>query len=459
MEIKRCGSHLPVCVPERRTVGLADAIMLGSTFETCGSAHHRKRAPNSALEDVPANETSAFRHRSLLFITDVFPNTQDSGQNIRIQNLLKALCIHFNVTILLPEPPHEGDWECISELCHYALFVPQQDVPCKRSPMCRSKNFLTARWYQYLEPYCLTLSAVDLNSFHLVWIERNHMSPLGWDLAPRTIIDFDDIEHVVFARRIRASGHGLWRPHHLAKLLFLWYRDIVASRRFLAVTVCSEKDKAYLNRWGLKRVEVVPNGFEIEGSGMHDELVSTGHRIPLIFLGNLKHPPNFDALQFFATAILPIVRNAKPGLRLDIIGPGATEELKAHFGDALTFHGFVDDVQEWLECADVFVAPIRWGGGTKVKLLAAMAACTPIVTTSVGAEGLKLVHGESALIADDPEQLALNILALLDDRPRAKALADRAHEVWRNHFRWSVIGDLAGAWAVSLTESVGRTHR
>jgi O-antigen biosynthesis protein len=150
----------------------------------------------------------------------------------------------------------------------------------------------------------------------------------------------------------------------------------------------------------------------------------------LLFLGSFRHIPNQEALSWFLRSVLPRVLERIPDARLVVVGsdPPQRHALPS-VGNSVELRGFVQDVREPLsECA-VFVCPILSGSGMRVKLLEAFAAGIPVVSTSVGAEGLASKDGEVCALADDPESFASHIVELLQDPARAAEMAQRAREM------------------------------
>jgi GT2 family glycosyltransferase/glycosyltransferase involved in cell wall biosynthesis len=151
----------------------------------------------------------------------------------------------------------------------------------------------------------------------------------------------------------------------------------------------------------------------------------------LLFVGNLYHRPNRDGLLFFLENVMPILH---PGTELTIIGDGADEEILAFRSSGVDVCGWVDDVQPYTDKARVFVAPLRYGAGIKGKIGEAMASGLPVVTTTIGAEGMDLVHGKNVLIADEPDKLAAAVRSLLDNGDLWKRISDAGVEhVARNY--------------------------
>ncbi|MDP9148722.1 MAG: glycosyltransferase family 4 protein [Myxococcota bacterium] len=399
----------------------------------------------------------AIVRRSLLFVTDVFPFPLDRGQHVRVYNLIAACARAFDVTFLGPPPAHQDYASAIESLCGRMVYT-KGPSPSWRERMAVVAGAIGAapglprlRRVRTYEPFVAALREIDLNAYDLIWAERLHIARLCRSVRTRTVVDLDDLEHLKIARLLK-----LYPRRFLARE---WYRyalyrsaELRGSRRFLASVVCSEQDRAYLSEHGCENAVIVPNGVSLPGNGSPSSGPRPSSRgAPRIaFLGNLGYAPNADAVAFFARDVLPLLRMQLPAATFDVLGPGATPELVAAHGPLVRFRGFVEDLGEALSEYDMLVAPIRFGGGTKLKVLDAMAHRIPLVTTSVGAEGLSLIHREHAWIADSAEAFVQGVTALAQDLGFAQGMASRAYDLARDRFSWIAIQDGMVEWLTQL---------
>ena len=136
----------------------------------------------------------------------------------------------------------------------------------------------------------------------------------------------------------------------------------------------------------------------------------------LVFVANFQHTPNVDGLVWFARDVFPLVRRKLPGVHLKVVGYKVPEEVCALAAEDFEIVGHVPAIEPYLDAARVMIAPLRYGAGVKGKIGAALASGLPVVTTRIGAEGMRLSHGKNVLIADRPEEMATCIAdAYLDD--------------------------------------------
>ena len=186
-------------------------------------------------------------------------------------------------------------------------------------------------------------------------------------------------------------------------------------------------------------IHVVPNGIhtdEYQGNGSNVELGSAA----LLFTGSMSYRPNVDAVLWFAEQVLGRIRAAVPGARLYIVGQQPHPRLDPlRQREDIQITGFVQDVSPFLNSCTVYVAPLRTGGGTRLKLLQAMAARCAIVSTSIGAMGLDITAGDQALIADDALSFAQAVIALLNDPAKRAALGGAAETLVKTTYDWAAI--------------------
>jgi glycosyltransferase involved in cell wall biosynthesis len=202
------------------------------------------------------------------------------------------------------------------------------------------------------------------------------------------------------------------------------------------VIAVSEADREALRRLvpGLE-VTVVPNGVDTEYYTMTKSQLGN---CPLVFTGKMDFRPNVDAVIWFCREVLPLVQRDFPSVRLFIVGQSPSRRvISLARNPAVTVTGYVEDVRPYISGALVYVLPLRMGGGTRLKLLEAMAMGKAIVSTSLGCEGFDVTHGRELVVADDAEEFAHLVVELLRDAQRGERLGKEARRFaerydWRN---------------------------
>jgi polysaccharide biosynthesis protein PslH len=201
----------------------------------------------------------------------------------------------------------------------------------------------------------------------------------------------------------------------------------------------SARDRHLFEReLGLRRVAVVPNGVDLTefGPSSRDPATDT-----ILFSGLMSYYPNQQAVRWFIRDVFPAVLRRRPGARLVVAGAAPPRWLSALAGPRVEVTGFVPDIRPYLARAAVVVAPLLIGGGTRVKILEALAMERPVVSTSLGAEGLDLAHGASVLVADTPQAFSDAIVAVLEEPGLARQLGSRGRLHVAEHFDWNWIGN------------------
>jgi glycosyltransferase involved in cell wall biosynthesis len=167
----------------------------------------------------------------------------------------------------------------------------------------------------------------------------------------------------------------------------------------------------------------------------------------LVFTGSMDWLPNEDAMLFFCRETLPLIRRDEPDVTLSIVGRAPTPAVAALARQpGVIVTGRVEDVRPYVRDAAVYVVPLRIGGGTRLKIFEAMAMGKAVVSTSVGAEGLPVAHGEHVWLADDPQAFARAVVDVLRDVKRRRHLEQAARSLVVQRYDWSAVaGALEGA--------------
>jgi glycosyltransferase involved in cell wall biosynthesis len=210
-----------------------------------------------------------------------------------------------------------------------------------------------------------------------------------------------------------------------------------AAKKIIAV---SGSDASAMHAlYGATGVCSVPTGVDLEYFAPPRPALTSSQ--DLVFIGSMDWRPNVDGLRWFSSQVLPLIRARRPECTLSVVGrnPGAEVRALAASGRRIHVTGTVDDVRPYLWESAVSIVPLRIGGGTRLKIYEAMAAKIPVVSTSLGAEGLDFRDGENIAIADSPPDFAQACLALLDDRDARRRMAANAWEMVAACYSWEVV--------------------
>jgi glycosyltransferase involved in cell wall biosynthesis len=202
------------------------------------------------------------------------------------------------------------------------------------------------------------------------------------------------------------------------------------------------------------RTAVVPNGVDLD---FFRAGATPAVRAPttLLFFGAIDYHPNTDAMLFFAREVMPLLRSRVPRVRLCIVGRRPPEAVTALRGPDVEVAGAVEDVRPYLERAAVVIVPLRLGGGTRLKILEALAMGKAVVSTTLGAEGLDVVPDRDLLLADDPATFAAQIRRLLDDPELAARIGAAGRRVVEARYGWGASVERLSAFYGEVLESRG----
>jgi len=376
----------------------------------------------------------------ILFLSRWFPYPPNNGSKIRVYNLLRGLAHQHQITLLsfAEQSEKSPDISALQSFCREIQVI-------YRKPFYPHSGRARLGFFS-LKPR----SVIDTFSSEMAQRVEQTLSASDYDIAIASEIDMaiysqnfgnlpavlDELQvGVLFERFALASSwrrrlrNGLtWAKHrrYLASILKNFQACIVASSRERQLLPLAVKD--------YRSVEVIPNSVDLASYSDVDEAAEPN---TLIYTGSLSFTLNFEAMVWFTRQIYPHIQAQVPEVRLSITGDHAGRSLPPARNVTLT--GFVDDVRPLVARTWVSVVPLLTGGGTRLKILEAMALGTPVVSTSKGAEGLDVEAGKHLLIADTPELFAQHAIRLLKEPELRRQLADNAYELLSKKYDWAVV--------------------
>ncbi len=282
----------------------------------------------------------------------------------------------------------------------------------------------------------------------------------GFDFAKRKagtrlVLDEHNIEYDLL-RRSALAASGMRKVYNEVNWRKLRREELGAWRRFDGVVLTSERDQRLLHEHRPEaRTCVVPNAANVD-EFRPAERAPIAKRI--LFFGVLGYYPNEDGIEFFVDQVLPLILRRHPDAELVLVGPGAKEPVERRVGASVKLAGFVDDVQAAIDDAAVVIVPLRVGGGTRLKIVEAMAKGKAIVSTSLGAEGIELEHGRHGLIADDAESFASAVCRLFEDEALALRLGTAARQQAVAKYSWTAAALRLEAFYRELGAGEERSH-
>ncbi|MCD4689934.1 glycosyltransferase [bacterium] len=399
----------------------------------------------------------------ILFLTSRLPYPPHRGDRVRTFNFLKAFASRHDVH-LVSFIESDAEREAAAELkgiCSRELVV----LGKRRSLLNIATHALSpmpyqALYYRSAEMQAVVQAAFADGTFDLIYVHLFRMAPFivpllgrrpsGGGSDVRAVLDLTDsvASEIELSIRHRAA---------LTRFPYMWEsRKIRAYETrvmpgFDETWVISEADRddVLLGASGA-RVEIVPNGVDDRLFELDPSMSDSGE---VVFVGNLSVPHNIDAVEFLIGDVMPRLRAAEPGATLRVVGKGAGDRVRCicDAADWCTLTGFVPDLRDAYRNAAVFAAPLRFAAGVQNKMLEAMAAGVPVVTTPTGNRGLQAAPGSEIVVASGGAEFACALGEVLSDARRRDALSKAGRRFISGRFSWS--------HALERAEAVGARSR
>jgi glycosyltransferase involved in cell wall biosynthesis len=390
----------------------------------------------------------------LLFATPYLPSPARFGGQRRLEGLMKSLAVNHELSIIsfnASDEFGEMSLEATRAYCRDVITFPDMDFRDERDKrLLQARSLLSRFSYEHLliarrrEFLGRLQQLINSERFDIVQVEFCQMAAFRFKLPAerrfRVVLDEHNIEFDIVRRTASAEVSPARRVYSAIDWRKLEREERSAWRRFDGVTLTSERDASMLRELeSATPVAVVPNGVDIDNFLPAEQPPEADN---LLFFGAMNYYPNQDGIGYFMEQVFPRILARRPSTKLWIVGPGA-EPLYRLRGPNVEVTGFVEAIEPYLDRASAVVVPLRLGGGTRLKIVEAMAKAKAIVSTRIGAEGIDVVHGQHALLADEPQAFAEHVERVLSDAALARRLGAAARELAVSRYSWpALVGHL-----------------
>jgi sugar transferase (PEP-CTERM/EpsH1 system associated) len=383
----------------------------------------------------------------ILIATPSLPYPLIWGFGIRVYQIIQFLAQKHDVTVVAYAGPEDHDSIVAlrdTGATVHAVVRQQPSIASKRHAQLSSLFSPDSFQRQSLESAAMQ-STIDWllreNEFDVIQIESSQMTGFDYDSSALMLVDEHNIEYELLYRTFRTERSPIRKLYNWVEYRKFRHEEQESWRKSDGCIVTSDREQAILQRYAPQTPSlVVPNGVDVD---FFEPSAVTPDPDSVVFVGVMHYRPNVDAALFFAREILPLLLQVRPNLKFSIVGGGPPEELRRLASRNIVVTGRVPDTRPYVASAAVCVVPLRMGSGTRLKVLEGLAMGRPIVSTSVGCEGIATVPGEHLLVADERAAFARSVLRVLDDPAFGAGLAQCGRRLVEERYSWpSVLQEL-----------------
>jgi sugar transferase (PEP-CTERM/EpsH1 system associated) len=376
----------------------------------------------------------------ILILSPELPYPPAWGFAIRVSQIVALLARRHAVSLLTYAADQDGvKIKAMADLRADIHAVPARHPQWRWKRLPQLLSTLSSRSYQgrYLYSDAMQRKLDELcagQPFDIIQVETSQMAAFDFDPRSALVIDEHDIVFELLDRIAASERSWLRRLYNGAEARKYRHEEIERWRRAGACVVTSSREVPIVRRAGVTGpILTAPNGVDVAyfAPGTEPPEPDT-----LVMTGLMRTRPNIDGAAFFVRDVLPAILTHRPNARLFIVGGDPPDEITRLAGDHVVVTGGVPDVRPYLRQAAVAVVPLRMGGGTRLKVLEALSMKKPMVTTSLGCEGIDVRHEEHLLVADDPAGFAQAVVRLLDEPDTGARLAENGHALVHARYRW-----------------------
>ncbi|GAB4377529.1 MAG: glycosyltransferase [Calditrichia bacterium] len=398
-------------------------------------------------------ENTAKQNLRILFLSQRFLFPQDTGGKIRTSKILEQLKKRFFITVISNvESPQDTPYiPRMNELCD--RFIPV--------PWVETKKYTTKFWWELFKK-SLSVYPVPMLNDYSPELEAAVLQELSRDQYDLAVCDFmqstlnfrqvKQIPTLLFQHNVEAtiSQRHMQRSKDPISKIFWWlqfrkmfYHEKKQVNRFDTVIAVSEEDRRRMENWyQSNNVVTIPTGVDTE----YYAPMRLPEKKQIVFVGAMDWLPNDDAMLYFLEKIFPIILKEEPDATFLIVGRNPSPRLKraVEKWPSVQATGWVNDTRPHIGESAVFIVPIRIGGGTRMKIYEGMSMGKAIVSTSVGAEGLPVTHGEHLFLADEEKAFADYVIQLLRNPEQRRQMGLKARKYVEENFSWEKVSEVFG---------------
>ncbi len=381
----------------------------------------------------------------ILLLIPYSPLQSAFGGALRIRNILQILSERYDVTVAgfgsnTDEEMLIRQFPQLTGRVHL-VNKPEHSI-YRRWMLLRSLFSSHSHWYYMTRSKELQVLIDDLTEkvpFDIIQSEFPVMAMFNVKGNGLRILDAHNVEFHNFKRMSKIRNLFLSVYYRLEYRKF-FKEEMEAASAQHAIFTTSRDDLELFNRY-LPHIPkfVIPNGVDLEKNA-HLSNTKTDPA-SIVFVGMMRYTPNHDAMSWFLDEIFPLILKKVPQCKVYIVGKDPHRSITSRASENVIVTGYLNEIRPVVQQSEVYIVPLRMGGGTRLKILEALALKKPLVTTSIGCEGLDIFHNYNALVADTAETFAEAVIELLNNKSLQQTLAENGYHTISAKYSWTVVGE------------------
>jgi glycosyltransferase involved in cell wall biosynthesis len=379
----------------------------------------------------------------ILLVSPSLPHPPIWGFGIRVSQFLRLLARAHDVSLLTYEEPGETAKVAALQALGVTVHTVLRGTTTERGKrVAQLSSIFSPRSYQRRGVYSRAMQAkldeiCASQRFDVIQIESSQLAGFDFDRSAVLVLDEHNIEYELLYRMYQTEGSTARRLYNRLEYAKFRREEINSWRTVSGCVMTSAREQQIVDALAPRTPTIVgANAVDVDhfrpshGPARRDALVMTGL---------MHYRPNIDGALYFVNEIFPRILASRPDMVFYIVGAGATDELKRLAGPRVVVTDTVPDVRPYVYDAAAFVVPLRMGGGTRLKVLEGLSMEKAVVSSSVGCEGIDVVHGEHLLVADEPQAFADAVLHITADPELAARLGRQGRTLVQQRYRWESV--------------------
>jgi polysaccharide biosynthesis protein PslH len=378
---------------------------------------------------------------NILMITPFFPYPAEFGGTIRTYHLAKELAKNNDLFLLSFKDRENIEPDKVKEFCknvEIILFSEDSKRKVQLKTLFAKKSYQTRQYDSDAMQNAIN-ATIKANNIDLLFIE---FSQMGFFYIPKDIpmlLDEHNIEFDLLNRMSKKDSFSFRKLYNKIEAIKFKKEELSFIAKSTLTITTSKRDISIIKTHlpDARTAEII-NGVDCAEFAKPDDI--NPEKNSAIFTGAMNYFPNDEGVNFFMKDIYPFIKKKEPNFKVTIVGSDPSEKIKSYKSENINVTGFVKDVKPYMWNSSVFIVPLRMGGGTRFKVVEAMAAGIPVVSTSLGCEGIPAKDGEHLLIRDNPADFADAVFEAATNQELSQKLRENGIKFAKENVDWEIVG-------------------